>query len=216
MDKNNITKATLGRLPMYLKYLESLPQEENSYISAPKIARALELGDVQVRKDLGCVSRTGKPKLGFKTDELIESLKKHLRTNKTVTAVVVGAGKLGRALAAFEGFSQYGVEIIASFDKREVIVDDDQTITVLPMSKFESFCRDNNVQIGIITIDEESTQQICNQMIQAGITAIWNFTPYPLKTPEGILCKNENLALSLAHLSNQLFIINQENTHGNT
>lgn len=216
MGKTNIKKATLGRLPMYLKYLENISCEENPYISAPKIARALGLGEVQVRKDLGGISRAGRPKYGFKVDELIESLKRYMGTDKTVNAVVVGAGKLGRALASFEGFSQYGVEIIASFDKREVVVDDDQTMTVLPMSKFESFCRDNNVQIGIITIDEESTQQICNQMIQAGITAIWNFTPYPLKTPEGILCKNENLALSLAHLSNQLLIINQENTHGNT
>ena len=117
MDKSNIRKATLGRLPMYLKYLESLPQEENPYISAPKIARALGLGEVQVRKDLGGISRAGRPKYGFKTDELIESLKRYMGTDKTVNAVVVGAGKLGRALASFEGFSQYGVEIIASFDK---------------------------------------------------------------------------------------------------
>ena len=70
--------------------------------------------------------------------------------------------------------------------------------------QFDSFCRNNNIRIGIITVVEEAAQDICNQMIKSGITAIWNFAPCKLQVPEGIHIQNENLALSLAHLSNQL------------
>lgn len=216
MDKNNITKATLGRLPMYLKYLESISEEDNPYISSPKIAEALGLGAVQVRKDLSCVSQTGKPKLGFRTEELIGNLKEILGSGNTINAVLVGAGKLGQALTSFDGFSQYGVRIIAAFDIKVNQVEITSKSVILPMSKFDSFCKNNKVQIGIITTKEESAQQICDQMVLAGITGIWNFTSCTLKTPKGVLCKNENLALSLAHLCNQLLLINQENTHGNT
>ena len=72
------------------------------------------------------------------------------------------------------------------------------------MSRFESFCKEHDIRLGIITVVEESAQDVCNQMVKSGITAIWNFAPCKLQVPDGVLLQNENLALSLAHLSNQL------------
>ena len=209
MEKNNVTKATLGRLPMYLKYLENISVKEYPYISAPKIAQDLGLGAVQVRKDLSCISLPGRPKLGFKTEELIRSLNDFIGSSRIVKAVVVGAGKLGRALSAFDGFEQYGVHIVAAFDK---IIDENEPIAkvkIIHIEQLESFCVKNNVKIGIITTDDLSAQQVCEKLISAGVTAIWNFTSQQLKTPRGVICKNENLALSLAHLSNQLLDLNK-------
>lgn len=208
MEKSSVSKATLGRLPRYLDFLRGLPSDKVPYISATAIANNLCLGDVQVRKDLASVSGAGKPKLGYLTNELIKKIEEALGYNRSTKAVLVGAGKLGRALLQFDEFQKYGVEISAAFDSNEQIISLAGKTEILPMNQFEYFCKMQNVQLGIITVGEGSAQAVCDQMIKSGITAIWNFAPCKLEVPAGVLLQNENLALSLAHLNNQLCNLN--------
>ena len=208
MDKCTISKATLGRLPSYLEYLRNLPPDTVPYISATAIAKHLGLGEVQVRKDLAAVSGAGKPKLGYVTAELVEKLENCLGCNRLTSAVLVGAGRLGRALLQYDEFEKYGVKISAAFDSNERVISLGSKTEILPMNQFEYFCKTQNIKLGIITVGEGSAQTVCDQMVKSGITAIWNFAPYKLNVPAGILLQNENLALSLAHLNNQLCILN--------
>lgn len=210
MEKNYISKATLGRLPDYLEILRGLPQSEGSYISATAIAKKLSLGDVQVRKDLAAVSGAGKPKLGYVRNELILKIEECLGQKKLTPAVLVGAGKLGRALLQYDEFERYGVCISAAFDLNEQIISLDSKTKIIPMNQFDLFCKTHSVRIGIITVGAGSAEAVCDQMIKSGITAIWNFAPCKLSVPDGILLQNENLALSLAHLNNQLCNSKQE------
>lgn len=204
MDKCSVSKATLGRLPNYLEYLRNLPPDKVPYISATAIAKHLGLGEVQVRKDLAAVSGAGKPKLGYVTAELVEKLENCLGCNRLTSAVLVGAGRLGRALLQYDEFEKYGVKISAAFDSNERVISLGSKTEILPMNQFEYFCKTKNIKLGIITVGEGSAQAVCDQMVKSGITAIWNFAPYKLNVPAGILLQNENLALSLAHLNNQL------------
>ena len=204
MDKCSVSKATLGRLPNYLEYLRNLPPDKVPYISATAIAKHLGLGEVQVRKDLAAVSGAGKPKLGYVTAELVEKLEECLGCNQVTSAVLVGAGKLGRALLQYDEFEKYGVKISAAFDSNERAISLGSKTEILPMNQFEYFCKNQNIKLGIITVGEGSAQAVCDQMVKSGITAIWNFAPCKLKVPIGVLLQNENLALSLAHLNNQL------------
>ena len=204
MEVASVSKATLGRLPRYLNYLRELSPEKVPYISATTIAKALSLGEVQVRKDLAAVSGAGKPRLGYDTEELVETLENCLGYNKITSAVLVGAGRLGRALLQYGGFENYGVKIIAAFDSNQLIINPDAKTEILPMRQFSDYCIEHNIRLGIITVGEGSAQEVCDQMVKSGITAIWNFAPCKLQVPEGILLKNENLALSLAHLKNQI------------
>ena len=204
MDKPNITKATLGRLPQYLQFLRELPIDDVPYISATVIAKKLSLGEVQVRKDLSAVSGAGKPKIGYKTSDLIKSIENHLGKGHMTNAVLVGAGKLGKALLEFDDFEDYGVKIIAEFDCNETAIRYNRSIEILPMNDFDEYCKQNNVRIGIITVGAGSAQDVCDKMIESGITAIWNFAPCNLEVPDGILLKQERLALSLAYLNNKL------------
>ena len=204
MDKCSVSKATLGRLPSYLEYLRNLPPDKVPYISATAIAKHLGLGEVQVRKDLAAVSGAGKPKLGYVTAELVEKLEECLGCNQVTSAVLVGAGRLGRALLQYDEFEKYGVKISAAFDSNERVISLGSKTEILPMNQFEYFCKTKNIKLGIITVGEGSAQAVCDQMVKSGITAIWNFAPCKLKVPVGILLQNENLALSLAHLNNQL------------
>jgi redox-sensing transcriptional repressor len=208
MDKCSISKATLGRLPSYLEFLRNLPPDKVPYISATAIAKHLGLGEVQVRKDLAAVSGAGKPKLGYVTAELVEKLEECLGCNQLTSAVLVGAGKLGRALLQYDEFEKYGVKISAAFDSNERVISLGSKTEILPINQFEYFCKTQNIKLGIITVGEGSAQAVCDQMVKSGITAIWNFAPCKLKVPVGILLQNENLALSLAHLNNQLCKLN--------
>ena len=205
MNGYSIPKATLGRLPQYLQYLKNLPESRGSTISATAIAKGLSLGDVQVRKDLQAVSGAGKPKIGYEKDKLIADIERHLGYEQLTNAVLVGAGKLGRALLDYDGFEEFGVKIIAAFDSNEhVIRMGNSSKSILPIKDIEAFCKENEVKLGIITVGQGSAQEVCDKLVESGIEAIWNFAPVSLKVPKGILLKQENLALSLAYLNNQI------------
>ena len=202
MNGYSIPKATLGRLPQYLAYLRSLPEMRHT-VSATAIAKALSLGDVQVRKDLAAVSGAGKPKIGYETDQLITDIERHLGYKRLTNAVLVGAGKLGRALLDYDGFEDFGVKIIAGFDCNETALKKGAK-EILPIRDIGAYCREHDVKIGIITVGGGSAQDVCDKLVESGIEAIWNFAPVALKVPNGILLKQENLALSLAYLNNQI------------
>ena len=204
MNGYSIPKATLGRLPQYLEYLNGV-KEERRTISATAIAKALFLGDVQVRKDLAAVSGAGKPKIGYETDKLIVDIESHLGYERLTNAVLVGAGKLGRALLDYDGFQDFGVRIVAGFDcNEEVITMKNSSKEILPIRSLEAYCKENEVRLGIITVGQGSAQLVCDKLVESGVEAIWNFAPCALKVPSSVILKQENLALSLAHLNNQL------------
>ena len=204
MGKSSIPKAPLGRIPRYLNFLKELSLERVPYISATTVAKELNLGEVQVRKDLSMVSGAGKPRIGYDTETLIGQLEDCLGYNQLTLAVLIGAGRLGRALLQYDGFRHYGVKITAAFDCNDRVLGLDSKTKILPMNQFADFCKEHNVELGIITVGEGSAQEVCNQMVASGIKAIWNFAPCKLQVPDGIMLQNENLALSLAHLRNRL------------
>ena len=204
MCRNGISKATLSRIPMYLDLLKDLPQEPYEYISATTIARKLSLGEVQVRKDLAAISGAGKPKLGYLTAELIENLENSLGNDNCTPAVLVGAGKLGKALLDYDEFEKFGIKIAAAFDSNDKEININGKIKVQPINEFEDFCKANNIQLGIITVGAGSAQAVCDKMVECGIVAILNFAPCKLNVPPGVILENENLALSLAYLNNQI------------
>jgi len=193
------------RLPSYLSYLKSLPEGDNEYVSATTVAMALGLNDVQVRKDLACVSKKGRPKLGYVTEELIKDIESFLGYDDLNDAIIVGAGRLGGALMSYDGFKEYGLNIVAAFD-----VDESKVGTeicgkkVLPMDKMAELCERMKIRIGIITVPAHAAQMVCDMLVKSGIYAIWNFAPTHLKVPDNILVQQENMAASLAVLSAHL------------
>ena len=201
MENKEISKAVLKRLPGYLSYLKSLPENASPYISATALAAALGKGEVQVRKDLAIVSNGGRPKIGYLRESLIEDISQFLGYDNTTDAILVGAGKLGQALLGYGGFAAYGLNILAAFDVQPGDGNGKDSGPVYPMEKMEGFCRTNKVLMGIITVPAEHAQSVCDQMIKSGIKAIWNFAPVHLDVPQGILVQNQNMATSLAVLS---------------
>ncbi len=204
MDEKIISARTLRRLPVYLHYLNSI-QDHCRNISATAISEEFGLNDVQVRKDLNAVSGTGRPKTGYVVTELIAQIESVLDCRTESKTVLVGAGNLGKALLSYEGFRDFGLNIIAAFDNSPTICG---TLVngkpVLPLTDLETVCREKHIQLGIITVPASQAQEICDRLAACGITAIWNFAPTILRVPAGVLVENENLASSLAILSKHL------------
>lgn len=205
MTVSSISQPTLKRLPRYLSYLRSLGPDAPEYISATGIADALGLGQVQVRKDLAQVSSSGRPKVGYVTQQLMAEIEDFLGYNNAHDAVLVGAGRLGRALMGYDGFRSYGLNILAAFDSDPDVAGTSQSgKPVFAMDRLGDICRRLGVNIGIITVPASQAQQVCDALVKAGIKAIWNFAPIHLYVPEGVLVQTENMAASLAVLSKHL------------
>lgn len=202
MKNSYVSRATIGRIPLYLRYLKN-NYHGTENISATSLAKALGLGEVQVRKDLSAVSGAGRPKTGYNIGKLTEVLEEFLGGKSNV--VIVGAGKLGRALLDYGGFGDYGLNIIAAFD---ISVSDSQhgnsKKPILTADKLESFCAENDVKIGIITVPAAAAQEVCDRLVACGIKGIWCFAPNHLNVPDGVEVQYENMALSLAYLNKKI------------
>lgn len=201
--RSEVSRATLGRIPTYLKYLEALPAEMLN-ISATTIAKELGFGEVQVRKDLGAVSGKGKPKIGYNKAVLITSLEKFLGRSNLTGVIIIGAGKLGRALLDYDGFTEYGLEILAAFDNLvQKPIKSDARKNIFPITELEDFCKLGKAKIGIITVPAASAQEACDHLVINNIQKIWSFAQCRLTVPPDIAVQYENMALSLAHLKAQ-------------
>ena len=201
-----IPKSTLSRLPLYYSHIRKMQQQGEKYVSAAAVAQSLNLNPVLVRKDLSGVSSVeGKPRAGFEIDTLLKDLSEFLGYNKVDEAILVGVGSLGRLILTNTEFSSMGLDIAVGFDKDPDLVGlQIGSKYILPMEKMESYIKRTGVKIGIITVPADQAQSVCDQMVECGILAIWNFAFTLLNVPKGILVKNENLPSSLAVLSQQL------------
>lgn len=200
-----ISMQALQRLPLYLQYLRTLPVGKDTTISAKALGTVLGFGEIQVRKDLSAVSDGGKPKIGYGAESLIRDIECFLGYDNLSDAVLIGAGKLGKALLSYDGFRTYGLNIVAAFDSDPLKCGTDVSgKLILPLERMDNLCERMKIEIGIITVPASAAQQVCDRLIRSGIKAIWNFAPTHLSVPEGVILKNENIAASLAVLSKNL------------
>ena len=199
MPSKTVSRKLLTQLPVYLNYLKSLP-EDFSNVSAATIAKALELGHVQVRKDLAKVSAAGRSRTGRNRSQLIRDIEEYLNFAEETETIVVGAGKLGQALLDYTVFEEAGFNVMAGFDIEPPVDLSEGGKPIYPMSRLEHFCKYYDVHIGVIAVPAENAQRVCDGLVACGIRSIWNFAPVRLKVPEHVVVQSENLAVSLTSL----------------
>lgn len=209
-EDKGISKATIARMPLYLRFFQEESSKGNKYVSSTVIAQSIAVSSVLVRKDLALVSsESGRPRLGFSVNRMIVDIEKFLGYDAISDAVVVGAGGLGRAFLGYEGFGGNGLNIVSAFDVNPMLIG--RTVSgkpILDMENLETFVKEHNIQIGIVTVPKDSAQEVVDKMVQAGIKAIWNFAPSPLRVPKEVVLKTEDLASSLAMLAGKLYRAN--------
>ncbi|HAR96651.1 MAG TPA: redox-sensing transcriptional repressor Rex [Deltaproteobacteria bacterium] len=201
-----IPVPTLRRLPIYYQYLKKIQTETGSdYISTTKIGNDLKILPIQVRKDIEVTEAVGKPKLGYDIAELMRTIEGFLGWNNSTDGYLVGVGNLGSALLGYQGFKEYGLNIIAAFDAdQDKVGTEIHGTKVLPVEKLPDMIKRMGIHIGILTVPGASAQEVTDIMVKAGIWAIWNFSPIKVHVPSHVIVQHENLASSLVVLSKKL------------
>ncbi len=202
--ERKVPLTTLERYPDYLNYLRDLNCEDGDTISSGAIAVALGLGEVLVRKDLAFTESVGKPRVGYVVRELIAALEGALRCDVDKTAVIVGAGGLGRALLAYGGFNKYGINIAAAFDSDPEKQGETGGKPVYPTEKMAEVIGELGVKLAIICVPASAAQTVCDGLVKAGITGILTFAPVVLKVDKGVTVRQVDLAANLAILASTM------------
>lgn len=205
LDNERIPEPTLRRLPWYLAYLKLASDKGENYISSTQIARAINVSASQIAKDLSLVNVSGKTRVGYDVRELIEVLEEFLGFRHAHKAFLFGVGSLGGALLHDKGLSQYGLEIVAGFDVNLALTG--QLINGIPVYHINEFGRMQEklgVSIGILTVPVDKAQEVADIMVNGGIRAIWNFTPFRIHTQEETVVQNTSIYAHLALMFNRL------------
>ena len=154
----------------------------------------LNIDDSQVRKDISVLNNSGKCRVGYIVKELKKSIETTLGFSKTKKAFIVGAGNLGMALAKYDNFTNYGLNILALFDNdKKKIGGSVNNKLILDIEKLPKLAQKSGVDIVILTVPREFAQETANYLVKANIKYIWNFTPAVLAVPKEVQVWNENL-----------------------
>ena len=206
----HIPEPTLGRLPWYLAYAQLIKKEGGQYLSSTQIAKNIAIDPSKVAKDLSYVNISGKTRVGYDVEELISVLERFLGFTNSNKAFIFGVGSLGGALLQDNGLQQFGLEIVAGFDvKHELSGTRINHIPIHHISRFKELRKKIGTEIGILTVPIDKAQHVCDIMVEGGIKAIWNFTPYRIKVPKNIVVQNTSIYSHLAVMFNKLNAINE-------
>lgn len=200
-----LPEPTLRRLPWYLAHVAILRQEGVENVSSRTLGRDLAVDPSQIAKDLSFINIKGKTRIGYDVAELEKALRHFLGFGTSHNAVMVGAGSLGAALMHDSGLQRYGLNIVAGIDTDPRLAGTD--IGGIPVYRPESLAalvEELGIRIGIIAVPVEFAQQAADQLVEAGVKALWNFTPRRIRVPQGVVVANTSIYSHLAVMYNRL------------
>ncbi len=193
MDKK-ISEKVISRLTLYHCILREFITKEQEYISSKQIATLLRIDDSQVRKDLNTLNNSGKSRVGYRVKELKKSIETTLGYSKTKNTCIIGAGNLGMALAKYDNFTSYGLNVVAMFDNdKNKIGNKINEKEILDITHLSNFVKNNEIDIAILTVPSKFAQETADLIVNSNIKYIWNFTSRVLKVPDDVQVWNENL-----------------------
>jgi redox-sensing transcriptional repressor len=197
-----IPRKAVYRLSLYYRVLERLNQNRIETVSSDALAKAAGVKPTQLRKDLTYFGQFGTRGLGYKVESLLAKLTGVLRTTRFQPVILVGAGNLGSALLRYDGFAKEGFEIVAAFDSRpEGAKTDNCKVPIQPVEQMKEFVREHSIKLAILAVPGIAAQEVTNQLVEAGIQAILNFSPLILQVPPHVVVNNVNLAIELENLT---------------
>ena len=202
---DKVPEPTLRRLPWYLSNAKLMKEKGEIYVSSTQRSRQINIDSSQIAKDLSYVAISGRTRVGYEIDQLITVLEDFLGFTNMHKAYLFGVGSLGGALLSDSGLAHFGLEIIGAFDVNPELVG--TTIGGIPIhhtDDFEKYMKNRQVNIGVLTVPINYAQEVTDKMVAAGIKAIWNFTPFRIRVPEGIVVQNTSLYAHLAVMFNRL------------
>ncbi|UVP12020.1 redox-sensing transcriptional repressor Rex [Bacteroides ovatus] len=204
-EADKVPEPTLRRLPWYLSNIKLMKDKGEQYVSSTQISKEINIDASQIAKDLSYVNISGRTRVGYNIDALIEVLESFLGFTNMHKAFLFGVGSLGAALLRDSGLHHFGLEIVAAFDVNPELVGKDLNgIPIFHSDDFEAKMKEYDVNIGVLTVPINIAQEITDKMVDGGIKAVWNFTPFRIRVPENIVVQNTSLYAHLAVMFNRL------------
>jgi redox-sensing transcriptional repressor len=196
------SRASVGRLSLYLRHLEGLLREGATTVSSGQLGEALRVTDAQVRKDLAHLGNLGQPGIGYPTSELIGAIRRTLGINRDWAVALVGVGNLARALLRYRGFRQQGFRIVALFDADPAKVGQRlEGIEIHSPEAISTVVPATAAELGLITVPAEAAQIVADALVATGIRGILNFAPVVLRLPSSVSLVAVDLTIQLEQLA---------------
>ncbi len=210
INPKNLPIPSIQRLPRYLRLLEEAKARGERVVSCTRIAEDLGQLSVQVRKDLAITGVTGRPKVGYRIDELVEAIRNFLGWNQTTNAFLVGVGNLGSAILNYGGFVAHGLNVVGVFDSNPTLCG--KMVNghkIIPFAEMLDYVKMLNgygasVQMGVITVPAVAAQEVADKLVKSGVRGIWNYAPTVLELPDHVVCENVKLSESFAVLTSRM------------
>ncbi len=204
-----IPNPAVRRLSLYLRQLEAFKRKDRRTISSKQLGESLNLTDAQVRKDLAYFGQFGHPGIGYRVDDLISRVRHILGTDKIWNVMIIGAGNLGRALMAYNGFDAKGFRLVAAFDIDPQKIGqrhgpENRSLLIQPLSELKATVEKLGIRLAILTVPADTAQDIADEVVEAGVRGILNFAPVSLNVPQDVATTSVDLAVQLEQLSFQV------------
>lgn len=206
-----LPEPTLRRLPWYLAYLATLKSKNISHVSSTQIARELNVDASQIAKDLYFLNIRGKTRIGYEVDALETKLRDFLGFDRRHNAVIVGVGSLGAALMSDQGLQRYGLNVVAGVDISPALQGTQVGgIPVVSPAQLPHLVKRLGVSVGILTVPFDAAQDVADELVAAGVRALWNFTPRRIRVcGDNTVVSNTSIYSHLAVMYNRLATMTQ-------
>ena len=213
MEKIKIPKATAKRLPLYYRYLIILNEEGKDKVSSTELSEAVQVDSASIRRDFSYFGALGKRGYGYDVKNLLKIFKKILNQDTLTNVALVGVGNLGRALLNYNFKRSNNIRISCAFDINKDITGKILSgVPVYDMSELKKQLSDQQISIAILTVPSSSAQVTTNEMVEAGVKGIMNFTPIRLSAPSTVRVQNVDLATELQTL---IYFLDSEKENDN-
>ena len=211
-QKTAVPSAVIRRLPRYHRCLGELLRADKLRISSAELSKIMDVTASQIRQDLNCFGGFGQQGYGYNVKFLYSKISELLGVDEGFNAVIIGAGKLGRALAATHMFERRGVNRLAMFDTDpNVIGTKIYDVPVYSVEELGDFCKTHNVHIGVLTVPKEAAYDVAEVIVDAGVKGIWNFANMELKlNNKDVIVENIHLGDSLMALCYEIKTENEK------
>lgn len=202
MERKEISKAVISRLPRYYRYLGELIEEGVERISSNELSARMKVTASQIRQDLNNFGGFGQQGYGYNVKYLYDEIGKILGVDQVHPMIVIGGGNFGHALTNYADFEKNGFVIKAIFDVRQDLIGTQvRGIPVLMMDELETYLKKEDIEIAVLTLPKSKVKEVANRLIACGIKALWNFAHLDLDVPDDVVVENVHLVDSLMQLS---------------
>jgi len=195
-----LTVGVAARLSRYLQVLTQARKMGKERISSQEIAEYTNINATQIRRDLSAFGKFGKRGVGYRTDALLDEIRKILRTQGQHNIALAGAGRLGSAIASSPIFAEHGINIAAVFDSDEEKVGHRVgNLLVSSTDEMPDMVRERNIIVGVIAVPADSAQEAADALIRAGVKIIFNYSEALLDVPSDVAVHTSNPAVDLLY-----------------